>query len=476
MTKYDCRADDARAFIRAHQANNTHKTEDLLCELFDNAIDAGATIIEADVKGSRHGAGKGSFTIADNGKGVENIQKLLSVGFSTKMLDDTIGRYGVGAKDCFFIVGGLASTLRIEAATETERWDAVIDWKDQSTWEFDQNDEAPDMQPFPGSSSTGLRLSMSGCHRVMPAATQLKVLLSQTYWPWLNNPGNVMEVGGERIAPPQLPITDNRFNGSARQGCGTNKSFVISGGLLQQEHPLNGVTVFKGNRVLYYASAVGLGDCMRSGLCVLVQLHGAWETERNKKGLSEAHEQELQQTLAPLLQEVARLAGDRSMRIEHDARLDMLNEDFGAAMEEVIGRAARPKSRGGDGASHTVQGTDRKVREATEVRGDGPVRQRGTTKPRNRRSPFIIECLPGNDAELIGTVDTRNRRVTLHKNNETIARLWASKDVMLSNQTLKVAAAALIAEAMRDEQQLPFTNQFSRMMSLCVAGRSEDVI
>lgn len=55
------------------------------------------------------------------------------------------------------------------------------------------------------------------------------------------------------------------------------------------------------------------------------------------------------------------------------------------------------------------------------------------------------------------------------------AKKWNSKDMLLSNQTLKVAAAALIAEAMRDDQQLPFTHQFSRMMSLCVAGRSDEV-
>ena len=104
----DCSPTSPAGYIRAAQANSQVKVVDLLAELFDNSIDAGATRIEAEVSKKK---GLRLFKIRDNGPGISGLAKLMLLGESDKAGgEQSIGRWGVGAKDCIFGVGGLKNT------------------------------------------------------------------------------------------------------------------------------------------------------------------------------------------------------------------------------------------------------------------------------------------------------------------------------------------------------------------------------
>lgn len=464
MSKRDCKPAGPVPYIRAAEANNQTSTVAFLSELFDNSIDAGARRIVAAIKGEKRGSGHGAFCIADDGYGVENIETLLSVGETTKDGVDSIGRYGVGAKDCIYSVGGLSSTLDIDSAAKGSSWTASLTWRTQEDWQFDQIDcDAEDMDLH---GTTGLRLQLSKCHRRMPAGSEMHRHLQRSYWPWLRIAGNVIELNGEAVTAPAAPATDGRLAGTFNLDGG--RSFSIAGGSLRGDSDLAGVTVFCGNRAIAVASAIGLGDFSRSGLFALVTLSGPWVMERNKTGLIEEHQEELCDSLERIIAPVAKQASERMREMEAGDLLDSLNDRF-AGVQEATGIATRPNKGGGSGTVE-VRGTGRETREATKVGGLGDVRERDGKKAK-RRKPYRIDIVVGNNEKSVGSVDVVSRRIALFKNNASVSQMLAEID----ERGLMLTAAALLCDARRDAGRLPFPDVFASTIGAILAGEARSV-
>lgn len=71
----------------------------ILSELFDNALDAGADKIYAEIN-------RAGLSVCDNGSGIDSLQSMIRIGASGKHSDFTaIGQYGCGGKHSLLAVG-----------------------------------------------------------------------------------------------------------------------------------------------------------------------------------------------------------------------------------------------------------------------------------------------------------------------------------------------------------------------------------
>lgn len=456
----DCSSTDPRPYIRATQAGTSVGTIELLAELFDNSIDAGATVIEATVRNTAR-AGQGLFCIADNGSGAPSLATLMRLASSDKTGEQTIGRFGVGAKDCIYGVGGIGSTLDIESKTRAGAWLSSLRWATQNSWMFPCEDCSPDAVNIP--SKTGLRLTMSQCHRKMPSTVALKAHVARVHWPWLEQPGNCIKVNGETVSPPEIPDNDERFDGETVHEAGEGRTFTVFGGVLSGQSDLNGVTVFCGNRSVYVADAIGTGDYSRGGIFILVRLQGRWSLDRNKNGLDETDAETLSDALEGILAPLLEEASERMRELDDFDLLDRLNDAFAGAQGGRMGKPRRPNRNDKperDRQDKEPGGTERaKVGEAAVVSGDGSAQER---KSRRRSAPFRIDFVTG-EHDTIGKVDGPNRRISLHRNNPSVAEVKARQN----DEALLFFAASLLADyqSQKDKGQLPFSCRFASLVA-----------
>lgn len=86
-----------------------HKPHDMICELVDNALDAGAERVWIEL-------GRRAVTVADDGSGMEDINDAIRFGKGTRAgrRSGVLGRYGVGMTDALCKLGPKAevTTLR----------------------------------------------------------------------------------------------------------------------------------------------------------------------------------------------------------------------------------------------------------------------------------------------------------------------------------------------------------------------------
>jgi hypothetical protein len=77
-----------------------HRPHDMICELVDNAFDAGAARVWIEL-------GRRSITVADDGSGMEDINDAIRFGKGTKAQrrGGVLGRYGVGMTDALCKLG-----------------------------------------------------------------------------------------------------------------------------------------------------------------------------------------------------------------------------------------------------------------------------------------------------------------------------------------------------------------------------------
>lgn len=447
----DCSAASPRSFIRAAQANTSVGTVELLAELFDNSIDAGATRIESTIRNTAR-AGQGTFSILDDGSGAPSIGAVMRQASSTKSGEDTIGRFGVGAKDCIYGVGGLSSTLDLESRSQAGAWRSTLRWALQDTWLFPQDDcGASDLSI---TTQTGFLLRIERCHRKMPSAVALKKHLSRIHWPWLEQRDHTILVNGEAVEPPEIPATDERFDAESVHEVDADRGFTLFGGVLNAPSELNGVTVFCGNRAIYVADAIGTGDYSRGGIFALVRLIGPWSLDRNKNGLEEVDAETLRAALESILELTLREASERMRELDDADLLQRLNDAFVGAQ---IGTPERPGSTD-DRHERRNAGTKRKVRTATSVRGPGDAKER---RSRRRGSPFRIDFVQGDESQ-IGSVDADSRRIYLYRNNPSVAEVKAREN----DEALLFFAASLLADhASKTRGELPFAGAFANLVA-----------
>ena len=466
----DCTPKDPRPFIYAAQSRQDSSRK-LIPEAVDNSIDARSTIISLWLD-AKKGPG-GSITIEDNGHGVESLTHLMSYGSSTKRHDgETVGRYGVGAKDLIWSVGGLQSTLTAQSASESFAWRACVRWSEQETfnWPWDKAEQGE--LAFAGSSKTGTRLEMTNCWKRLPSPAELTTDLTVFYWPWLEKPGNVLRINGVQLRAPRPVPTDGRFKPSVYHQFPGGRTATLDGGLTDErdaDSPLNGVTVWAGNRNIYPSSTRGIET--RNGIFVLVRLFGPWALETNKQGLVIEQQEELDDWLEEQLAGLVVDAGKQGLHMQLGGDTEAINAMFADVSEELTGPPKRPGKGTPDNRTRTQGDKTRgPVEEAASIDDskDGKAKQRG--RQRRKKPVCRIQFLQGTDPESVGVVDLEQRVITLHTNNQVVAMYRAMNDAAHRTTMLYTLAACLLANAAHDPDM--FATYFGRILNAAVLRAS----
>jgi len=447
--------------VRSMQQHNTPGTDVLLCELIDNAIDGSATNIDVRIKG--RSAGTGTFAIQDDGCGIESLSKLLRIGASDKFGDSSqIGRYGVGAKSCFWIAGGYESVLHIESRHAHGAWRSTIQWQHQHSDEYVVEQE-PDWATKP----LGTHIQMRAMKRVMPDAPELRRKVAKIYWPWLLRKTNRLCINGEQVTPLKLPATDRCLDNNILDA-GDGREIVLRGGIKSSiKDPLFGVWVAMGDRMIYTDSRVGIGvNNNPAGIFVYAELRGPWDVSLNKAGLDESEHEVLHDILAEHLDSLMEKASDAAMQFEL--------REFNATLNALwsgsdVGRGKRNTQGKGQGEGVKPTGTGPQHREAKDITpsSEGVVRRRN-----GRRLPFNKWKLQavGGDPEIIGTVDAANHIINYHTNNSVVEKFQNDKNY----DALLTACAGILVNTLEDG--LPFDGRWANTLSQVLVERLNDKV
>ena len=445
--------------VRSMQQHNTPGTDVLLCELIDNAIDGRATTIDVRLNG--RSAGTGTFVIQDNGCGIESLGKLLRIGASEKFGDVTqIGRYGVGAKSCFWIAGGYHSMLQVDSRHAQGAWSAQIQWQEQHTDEYIVKQEVDWTQK-----PSGTRIEMRAMKRVMPDAPELRRKVSKIYWPWLLNKHNRLSINNEQVSAPRFPATDHCLDDNVLDA-GDGRQVVLRGGIKSNVKDAQfGVWVAMGDRMIYTDSRVGIGTNHNpAGIFVYAELRGQWDVSLNKAGLGEEEQETLDDILSEHLAPLMESASDAAMQFEL--------REFNATLNALwsgsdVGKAKRLAKHKGNGEGVKPTGTGNAHQEATDITPtyDGKVRRRSS-----RRLPFNKWKLQavGGDEEVIGRVDVANHIIYYHTNNKVVEKFQTDKNY---DALLTACAGILVNTQMEDG--LPFDGRWASTLSQVLVERLE---
>jgi hypothetical protein len=282
-------------------------------ELFDNAFDQDATIIEVTT-------GPDSITVLDNGRGIANMENMLA--FSEKPLTPRprVGRYGVGGK---YGAINLGSQLEVDSRHGISRQRAFIDWEAMreqgGSWE--QAIEVP--HPSKGESFTKLTISRLHKNKLERLPSALPKL-ARIYRPALES-GKRILINGDDLQPAPLPKfatkprrLDGHFNG---------KHYRLTFGIRADETPHKGYDVAYMYRVIAQNDTSGFGPYspMRVyGWLELLNDADDWTLSELKSIFAERDE--LYAHLLPQIEDILIEAQERSDSIALENTATVLNE------------------------------------------------------------------------------------------------------------------------------------------------------
>jgi len=186
-----------------------HRPHDMVCELVDNAFDAGAEHVWIEL-------GRRSLTVADDGSGMEDINDALRFGKGTRAgrRGSVLGRYGVGMTDALCKLGPRAevTTLRDGGLRRLR-----VDWEEcLRNGHFPYLDEGrprrtPEIALVDGvAAPSGTRVRIHG----QPPGIhleKLRRLLTERYTPgiWEGRELRIRREGRrDGVAPPWLLVED----------------------------------------------------------------------------------------------------------------------------------------------------------------------------------------------------------------------------------------------------------------------------
>lgn len=320
-----------------NEHNNWPKS---LCELIDNALDAGASQVYLDFGEA------GSLTVRDDGRGCDNVLRMLRQGDRQDHAGTAAGMYGVGGK-CAMIWLSRQTTIR--SVSGGVRRSVFVDWdalQDSDDWEIADPLEAAVSEP------NGTAIRMNGLLNRLPSSwNDLLASLGTTYAPslragvWIKirrPPGKARPLSNWEsvLAAPQPELTQAV---TAQLTVSGRRRADVTMGILTQPHQqtMQGMTLaIRGGRVMRTRTRVGMGDEPTPGLYGYAEIYprDAWGVNKLKDGISEQHQAELSSAITghPGFAALAREAAQNG----HEAWLDHVN-DLLAAVAAQIGSAGR---------------------------------------------------------------------------------------------------------------------------------------
>jgi hypothetical protein len=335
---------------------------DMLGELIDNSLDAGATQIKVTF------GRNATLEVSDNGIGCHDLRSMLTIGRHVHHSTTVLGQYGVGLKD---VTCTLWCALQIESVRGGIIMRAVYDPPGivkNGHWRV----------PLPkfgdaGDRPRGTTLRFNKIGMTPPNMQELANKIGFTFSPALRDGKQIVieHVGKSRNAKPivckayEWPLLDNKIEDAfevdgkhVRLWCG-----IVKNG---EPNPKYGFTLMRGHRVIRDNEVLGAEGYAMSHVVGCIDLDGSWSLTKNKNDISN--------------EEKARLRSEVRLRcISVFERASMIAKTL-----KIDGLTKEVQSRIGNLIIGQTKGCERHT-----SRGGCGTHGRGTGKKRRRRASDI---------------------------------------------------------------------------------------
>ncbi len=423
--------------------------KDIVGELIDNSLDAGASQIELSF------GPKNQFRIKDNGTGCADIESMLVMGKHIRHSTTKLGRFGIGLKDAACCLWGETCIDSIHAGT---KYSARIKWASlaqQEDW------TTPDAISSNAGNETGTTITFRNISKNLPQSSyvNLQAEIEYTFMPAL--------LGGRQIAmttprkknilcraydmPMLTHVVEDEFDVGGRR-------VKLRAGIVQDyyQNKKPGFSFIHEHRVIC-CSAVGANGMNVERVAGTVYLDRKWRLSKNKTELVD-DQKRLGEAIFVRCKDMLEDAHRQAAHIESE----QFNADVAKRLNEAIA-AIQDDSKEKRGAPKNESGT-------VQPSNSGTTRKRARKrKPGDKVLEVLIE---GNfqlsyrlfDTETVGEVDLPGRTIWLNENNLHLSHLRTTGN---SDATFDVALGLLVYSIESAEQgdRFPFMRDTEGFLS-----------
>lgn len=431
----------------------------LIGEGVDNALDAGATVVDLTIT-------EDAIDFKDNGVGItrDRIEALFSLGDHGPMSTTQLGRFGIGIKHQAVNAGNI---FRIASTSHDGRVRVEVDWREilkSGRWEIDD----PRWLPVPVGAPTGTTISIADLRRPPKMSMEkIRQEVALQFRPAIAD-GKTISINRhhiELLADPEL--TDEVERQFTFSGGRTAK---LHAGILAHASKLNRVHVAYRHRVIMPGSTLGCGEY--GGLNKMfarLQLSGPWHLAKFKDDLTdEAERDDLEEAVGEALRPILDKCASESMTA-HIASLsrainEMVKPEYQPARPHKSGS---PKGRSAPGSASRSAG----VVSPDKSDDGGPARAK-----RAPRDTLLITFDGDVETDGIGACRSsgKAKRVDLSKGHPYVADLMALRDETLAARTILALAVAIFEHHRTGDQEDmidPFGKRIANMLAINETAR-----
>jgi hypothetical protein len=334
-----------------------------LCELLDNAFDAGAKNVRVECmyyNGVHPSADDGSrLVVSDDGHGVPNLDALVGMGEHVAHDRAGSGIYGVGFKHAALRLGGEESRVEVTTHHGTQSLHASIDWLALQRRAPCMTVENVSLKKRTRAAPSGTSIEIKPLRvRLLQARETIAELIRYTYHPLLEHG----DVRLEFVEPQTVRALMGEASFVINRGCqfpklkehvthtlvfGKRKAHIRAGIMVDgSTTPYAGLTYVHGYRVVKKASRAGCGTGSIDRLFGVVTLEGDWLRATNKDDLVDADA--LYEAVSRKLADILKKADTEAHTLQMDRGLKALAADIEVLLPGIGSRARRGKKRGGE--------------------------------------------------------------------------------------------------------------------------------
>jgi hypothetical protein len=407
---------------------NTLRWHEALGELVDNAFDANANRIEIRFRS------KAKLEVIDDGRGCDNIEKMLTLGNHYHQATTQLGCYGVGLKEA-------ACWLWGELYIETRHKDIVrrakVNWERLAS---SDNWECPDDTQHTATAGEpmGTRLSFASIRRTTPDHKRIIDDLSYTFSPALRA-GKQIVIAFPRKAdepcqawqsPPRENVVQDEFTVNG-------KAVRIDVGIVKSGHPnpRPGFSFCYRHRVILN-SALGSKGRSVSRICGFVDLGTGWALSKNKTDIvNDQHE--LEDAIWERCGTLVMQSAEQAELLQNEELTSSVTECLRTILTEDKKNAKASREKGEKTGTVTPKDTGRKHRKAKNTKP-------GDTLANLNIGQIRMEFQDRDDGR-IGSVDIPGNVVYLNREHSRIAshRDTANRDALVDQCMTLLAFEAI---------------------------------
>jgi hypothetical protein len=394
--------------------NDNLTWRDVVGELVDNSLDAGATRVTLELGPGRR------VVVSDDGAGIERIEQLVTVGRHVRRSTTRLGRYGIGFKSSACWMWG--KTL-IKTVCGGNSWECPINWdvlRKSGLWDYETTDTAKTSEPC------GTVISFTDIEKRMPAVDAIMSDLSFTFAPAIRDGRQLCVIhNGKRKTctayelPPIDDIVEDSFTVNG-------KPVRLRAGIVKagQKNSKPGFIYQHGHRVIM-VSSLGAMEYSVSHVTGVVVLGDSWALTKNKNEISDTDRDEMALQVFTRCRAILEKAQTKTQAIELKNLTTRLQDTLRGMFAQQIGRERRPgESRTTGTVDPTNSGKRRHV-----VTAIGPGERKLIARA---ASSLIIDWYEEDDCGLMGKADfdTNKPRVSFNLAHPFIKRAKENQDAM----------------------------------------------